>query len=78
MIEFPSVWVETGMFELAVRAQVVAARVRCATERALESAREMDVIVVPDVRHYFAAQLASVQVAAAWQLVERESHVPGF
>lgn len=48
------------MFEFKVRAQVVAARVRRTTERTLKPAGEVDVVVVPDVRHDLAAQLAPV------------------
>lgn len=59
------------MFEFTVRAQIVAAGVGGAAERTLEPTGEVNVIVVANVRHYFAAQFAPVQVAAAWQLVKR-------
>lgn len=59
------------MLELAMGSQVVAAGVRGSTQGALEPAREVHVIVVSNVRHYFAAQFAPMQVAATWQLVKR-------
>lgn len=77
-VKLPRVRIIAWMLEFAVRAQIVAACVRRPTQRALESSREMHVIVVPDVRHYFAAQFTPVQVTSAWQLVERKPHVPGF
>lgn len=60
-----------GMFEFTMRAQIVAASVRGAAQGTLESAREVDMVVVADVRHYFTAQFAPMQVAAAWQLIKR-------
>lgn len=66
------------MFEFIVRAQVVATCVRGTTERTLKPAGEVDVVVVPDVRHDLAAQLAPVKVAAAWHPVKGQPHVPGF
>lgn len=66
------------MLELAVGAQVIAARVRRPAQRALEAARKVDVVVVPDVGHHLAAQLAAVQVTAAREALEREPHVPGL
>lgn len=61
-----------------MRAQVVATCVRGTTERTLKPAGEVDVVVVPDVRHDLAAQLAPVKVAAAWHPVKGQPHVPGF
>lgn len=61
-----------------MRAQVVATCIRGTTERTLKPAREVDVVVVPDVRHDLAAQLAPVKVAAAWHPVKGQPHVPGF
>ncbi|OAD58058.1 hypothetical protein WN48_00858 [Eufriesea mexicana] len=49
---------------------VVATCVRGTTERTLKPAGEVDVVVVPDVRHDLAAQLAPVKVAAAWHPVK--------
>lgn len=66
------------MFEFKVRAQVVATCVPGTTERTLKVAGEVDVVVVPDVRHDLAAQLAPVMVAAAWHPVKGQPHVPGF
>lgn len=59
------------MFEFAMRAQIVAAGIRGSAQRTLEPAREVHVIVVANVRHYFPTQFAPVQVAATWQLVKR-------
>lgn len=59
------------MFEFAVSPQVVAAGISSSTQWALEPAREVHMIVVANVRHYFATQFASMQVAATWQLVKR-------
>lgn len=66
------------MFEFKMCSQVVATRVRGATERTFKPARKVDVVVVPDVRHDLAAQLAPVKVAAAWHPVKGQPHVPGF
>lgn len=66
------------MLEFAVCTQVVAARVGGATERALEAAGKVDVVVVAYVGDDLAAQFAAVQVTAAGQTFERETHMPGF
>jgi len=58
------------VLELAVGPQVVAARVGGPAEGALEATREMDVVVVADVGDDLAAQLATVQVAAAREPLE--------
>lgn len=65
-VELPRVRIVPRVFELAMGAQIVASRVRGPTQRALEPARKVHVIVITDVRHYFAAQFAPVQVAGAW------------
>lgn len=70
-LKLPRVWIEAWVFEFAVGTEVVAAGVRCPAQRTLKPAWEVHVIVVAYVRHYFAAQLAPVQVAATWQLVKR-------
>lgn len=66
------------MFELAMGAQVVAASVGGTAQRTLEPAGEMDVIVVAYVRDHFAAQLATMQIAAAREPFKCEPHVPGL
>lgn len=71
MVEFPRVRIIERMLEFAVGSEVVASSVCRPAQRALESAREVHVIMVPDMGHYFAAQFTPVQVAAAWQFVER-------
>lgn len=48
------------MFEFKVGSKIVAARVGCTAQRALEPSRKVDVVVVPDVGHDLAAQLAPV------------------
>lgn len=58
------------MLELTVGAQIVAARIGGPAQRTLEAARKMDVVVVADVRDDLAAQLATVQVAAAREALE--------
>lgn len=70
LIELPGVRIIAWMLEFAVGAQVIASSVRRPAQRALESPREVHVIMVPDMGHYFAAQFTPVQVAAAWQFVE--------
>lgn len=77
-LELARVGVVRGVLELAVRAQVVGARVSRAAQRALEPPREVHVIVVPDVRHHLAAQLAPVQVERAGHALERQPHVPAL
>lgn len=77
-LELARVGVVRGVFELAVRAQVVGARVGGAAQRALEAAREVHVVVVADVRHHLAAQLAAVQVERAGHALERQPHVPAL
>lgn len=77
-LELARVGVVGGVLELAVRAQVVRARVRGAAQRALEAAREVHVVVVADVRHHLAAQLAAVQVQRARHALERQPHVPAL
>ena len=52
-------------------AQIVAACIRGSTQGTLKPAREVHMIVVANVRHYFPTQFAPVQVAATWQLVKR-------
>lgn len=66
------------MLELAVGAQVVAARVRRPAEGALEASGEVDVVVVAYVRHDLATQLAAMQIAAAREALKGEPHVPGL
>lgn len=66
------------MLKFAVGSEIVASGVCRSAQRTFEPAREVHVIVVPDVRHDFAAQFAPVQVASTWQFVKRKSHVPGF
>lgn len=78
LVELPRVRIVTWMLEFAVSAQVVAPCVRRPAQGALESTRKMHVIMVPDMGHYFAAQFTPVQVAAAWQFVECQTHMPGF
>lgn len=51
-------------------AQVVAPSVGGSAQGALESAGEVHMIVVSDVRHYFPTKFAAVQVTTAWQLVK--------
>lgn len=77
-LELARVGVVGGVLELAVRAQVVRARVRGAAQRTLEAAREVHVVVVADVRHHLAAQLAAVQVQRARHALERQPHVPAL
>lgn len=77
-VELARVRVVGGVLELAVRAQVVGARVGGAAQRALEPAREVHVVVVADVRHHLAAQLAAVQVERARHALERQPHVPAL
>lgn len=77
-LELARVGVVGGVLELAVRAQVVGARVGGAAQRALEAAREVHVVVVADVRHHLAAQLAAVQVQRARHALERQPHVPAL
>lgn len=77
-VELARVGVVGGVLELAVRAQVVGARVGGAAQRALEAAREVHVVVVADVRHHLAAQLAAVQVERARHALERQPHVPAL
>lgn len=63
VVEFAGVRIEHWMFEFAMGAQIVAAGVGGATQGTLESAGEMHVIVVPNVRHHFSAQLTTMQIA---------------
>lgn len=77
-LELARVRVVRGVLELAVRAQVVGARVRRAAQRTLEPAREVHVVVVAYVRHHLAAQLAPVQVEGARDPLERQPHVPAL
>lgn len=77
-LELARVGVVGGVLELAVRAQVVGARVGGAAQRALEAAGEVHVVVVADVRHHLAAELAAVQVQRARHALERQPHVPAL
>lgn len=77
-IKLPGVRIITGMFKFAVSAQVVAPSVGGSAKGTLESAGEVHVIVVSDVRHYFPTKFAAVQVTTARQLVKGKPHVPGF
>lgn len=54
-----------------MRSEIVTACVCGSAERALESTREMNVIVITDVRHNFVTYLAAMQVAAIRELFER-------
>lgn len=58
--------------------KIVTAGVCGSAERTLKSTREMNVIVIADVRHNFVTYLAAMQVAAVRELFERKPHVPGF
>lgn len=70
-IELPRVRVVPGMLEFAVGAEVVAACVSGPTERTLEPAREVHMVMISYVGHYLAAEFTSVQITTTWQLVER-------
>lgn len=61
-----------------MRSQVIAAGVGGPAQGTLESSREMHMIMVSYVRHHFAAQLATMQITAARQSLECQTHVPGF
>lgn len=58
------------MFKFAMCAKVIASGVGGSAQRTLEPAREVHMIMVSYVRHYFPTQFAPVQVAATWQLVK--------
>lgn len=70
-IELPGVGIEARVFEFAMGTEVIAACVRGSAQWTLEPAREVHVIVIANVSHYFPTQFAPVQVAATWQLVKR-------
>lgn len=78
VVELAGVRIVHRVFELAMGAQVVAASVGGAAQRTLEPAGKMDVIVVAYVRDHFAAQLATVEIAAAREPFKCEPHVPGL
>lgn len=66
------------MLEFAVRAQVVAAGVGGAAKRALKASRKMHMVVISNMRNHFTAQFAAMQVTAARQSLERQTHMPRF
>lgn len=59
------------MLVATVCAQVVTARVRCTADGTHEAAGEVHVVVVADVSHHFATELAAVQVREAGEPVKR-------
>lgn len=76
--ELARVGVVRGVFEFAVRAQVVRTRVRRTTQRALEPPGEVHVVVVAYVGHHLAAQFTAVEVQSAGYPLERQPHVPAL
>lgn len=75
-IKLTGVGVVRRMFEFAVSAQVVRARVRGAAQRAFEATGEVHVVVVANVGHHLAAQFTAVEVQRTSHSLECQPHVP--